>query len=194
MGAEKVICKSSGSDGWVYLLQHDTPIVFDKIHEGLQNLDAYLLQQERFGFARTVFHPLSSTNDDKIRIGANHVLLHHILNAEGEPIDGTESWQMRDTKPPRKRVINESTQAVIPDLKPIYNATTQRNTTKKTRRANAKPSTKTQSKAMHAAQQAHAKVLAEKDATITALRTMQTTMEETISTQTALIMALQSLN
>jgi hypothetical protein len=117
MGAEKVVSRKNGTEGWVHLLHYEPAVPFEQMQQGILNLDQNLLLQDRYKFARTVFYPLSERDDDKIRAGANHTLIHKLLDANGEPLDGAEIWQMRDTKPPRKRAVDEGLAVLIPSLK-----------------------------------------------------------------------------
>jgi hypothetical protein len=117
MGSEKVISRKIGTEGWVHLLHYDQPVTFQHLQQGIITLDQNLLQQDKYKYARTVFYPLSDRDDDKIRAGANHVLIHKILDVNGDPMDGAEIWQMRDIKPPRKRAIDEGLTVLIPSLK-----------------------------------------------------------------------------
>ena len=116
-GSEKVISRKIGTEGWVHLLHYEQAVTFQHLQQGILALDQTLLQQDRFRFTRTVFYPLSDRDDDKVRAGANHVLIHKILDANGDPLDGAEIWHMRDIKPPRKRAVEEGLAVLIPSLK-----------------------------------------------------------------------------
>ena len=110
MGIETVGRKQHTDNGWLYILQSSAPRSYDQLAHGLMQLDAYL---SRTG--QSVIIPLSEDTNDKIRLGGAHALFHELFDDAGNFTNATEVWRMADTRPPRKRVMQQD--MLIPGLK-----------------------------------------------------------------------------
>ena len=111
MGIETVGRKQHTEIGWLYILQSNTPRSYEQLAHGLLQLDTYLSR----GGGQSVIIPLTENQDDKICLGDEHALFHELLDSAGNFSNTTEVWRMVETRPPRKRVVQQD--MLIPGLK-----------------------------------------------------------------------------
>ena len=86
LGVVTVACKQT-ADGWLYNLHSGTPRPFEELERGVQNLDAYL---QHCGCTSVSQFRTVAGDSDKILLGAAQ-------------IDDGEVWRTNSVLPPRKR-------------------------------------------------------------------------------------------